>query len=85
MSQKHNRKFPISHKTDCVSPKVQLHYQMFQAQKMMAEAARASGMATAPIVVPNTNRLRPPRPGQNKEVQKSKTSNLEAFKEELRM
>lgn len=55
-----------------------------RAKKMLEEAARSKGIA-APVVVPASNRLRPPKPGANKTALKSKTSNLEAFKEELRM
>uniref|UniRef100_A0A1I7XVP8 RRM domain-containing protein n=1 Tax=Heterorhabditis bacteriophora TaxID=37862 RepID=A0A1I7XVP8_HETBA len=56
-----------------------------KARRMLEEAHKGKG--PPPTVVPSTASRpiqRPPRPGANKAVQKSKTSNLEAFKEELK-
>lgn len=52
---------------------------------MLEEAHKGKG--PPPQVIPsNATRpvTRPPRPGTGRAVQKSKTSNLEAFKEELK-
>lgn len=49
----------------------------------MEEAAKKQKLSTPPVVVPAQNKLRPPRPGQKKEVSKGKVSNLELFKQEL--
>ncbi|VDN36421.1 unnamed protein product [Cylicostephanus goldi] len=56
-----------------------------KARRMLEEAHKGKG--PPPQVIPSSATrpvTRPPRPGAGRSVQKSKTSNLEAFKEELK-
>ncbi|KAJ1369008.1 hypothetical protein KIN20_030379 [Parelaphostrongylus tenuis] len=56
-----------------------------KARRMLEEAHKGKG--PPPQVIPSSATrpvLRPPKPGAGRAVQKSKTSNLEAFKEELK-